>query len=306
MKKFLFLVILFTNNAFIYADYHKFIEENKVWYVYYSAHPKSEYSCFYKYYFQGDSTINDIICKILCRNKYEGVVSFEYSHVTSLGKTEVVSLMREDTLNEKVNLRLIPDTFKRNNFTIFDFKLSVKDTFKHQMKISNLYNEYDIIVDSVNNIKLLNGQQVKRIHFLFDNYNSHIESIGNDDFFNWFNPIPALGTPIIFCVKKDGVNIFGEYCDIADAINKQVSIKNLKQSNLKIYPSLVNDYLTIENKDNHSLSMKIYSLEGKEMLMIKNLGRSETINVHALPKGFYIIKVENKGQTIQNEKIVKL
>ena len=73
---------------------------------------------------------------------------------------------------------------------------------------------------------------------------------------------------------------------------------------LKIYPNPSNDTLFIECEDFLSLTIKIYNMQGKEILSQNVEGKPE-INISHLPDGVYIVNAISKDKIIESIKIVK-
>lgn len=83
-------------------------------------------------------------------------------------------------------------------------------------------------------------------------------------------------------------------------INKATSSDQVKQSDFKIYPVPVTDYLFLSCKE-QNLSVEIADLSGKEMLNFENVDSRNGLQVQSLPKGFYYLtaKGNNINETVK-------
>jgi len=98
-----------------------------------------------------------------------------------------------------------------------------------------------------------------------------------------------------------------EYCELDGIIYfsyNDVGIDMLETAQLKIYPNPSNDTLFIECEDFLSLTIKIYNMQGKEILSQNVEGKTE-INISHLPDGVYIVNAISKDKIIESIKIVK-
>lgn len=81
-------------------------------------------------------------------------------------------------------------------------------------------------------------------------------------------------------------------------------IENIKTSGIKLYPNPVNDQLNFISSENIN-SISILNLTGQEVLQSKMNSASGQVNVSALPKGIYILKIFSTG-VVKTFKINKL
>ncbi|MBO4503429.1 MAG: T9SS type A sorting domain-containing protein [Bacteroidales bacterium] len=79
-----------------------------------------------------------------------------------------------------------------------------------------------------------------------------------------------------------------------------VGIQDIETPECKIYPNPASSYLKISSTENNQNQYQLFSYDGK-MLLDGSCGNDESIDIQALPKGLYLIKVN--GRTF---KITKL
>jgi hypothetical protein len=86
--------------------------------------------------------------------------------------------------------------------------------------------------------------------------------------------------------------------------NRYLSISEVENKQLIIYPNPASNILNLEHSTNISISrIRIYDFQGRQVLNItKNLSQ---INIENLKPGIYFISVENNENEIQNIKFVK-
>ena len=104
------------------------------------------------------------------------------------------------------------------------------------------------------------------------------------------------------CVISSG---FGQTEDYTMNVSSNpTGIENIKTSGIKLYPNPVNDQLNFISSENIN-SISILNLTGQEVLQSKINTTSGQVNVSALPKGIYILKIFSTG-VVKTFKINKL
>ena len=82
------------------------------------------------------------------------------------------------------------------------------------------------------------------------------------------------------------------------------STKDDENTRIKIYPTLVNDYITIEFEDDIvDSAVKVYGMDGSMMLSSRLYSR---LSLGVLSKGMYIVVVQTRDNKCYHQKIVKL
>ncbi len=251
MKRFILFSIALFGFSQIYSQ--TLVRENNHWSgLIEAAWPIGEYS-FHFQKLQGDTVFQNKTYKKLLGTSDTLQVKWDYE-----------GAMREDTPG-KVYFRAAGSF---SDHLIYDFNIVVNDTF------TGFYyeNEYKMIVDSIVQIQLLNGEWRKQYYFTgisgFYGYENWIEEIGSDNgltnsgvFFSITDYYPSLN-----CFTENGVvkvynnSFFSCYSivGISEAPNQQSST---------IIPNPVQEYATIELLGNKvpGLKAKIYSSTGLEL-----------------------------------------
>jgi photosystem II stability/assembly factor-like uncharacterized protein len=82
-----------------------------------------------------------------------------------------------------------------------------------------------------------------------------------------------------------------------------VGVNSIEENTIltAVYPNPVNSVLTIESKEQVK-SLRVISLDGKEMLHVKN---AKTINVEQLAKGIYTLEITFEGNSVSRKEFVK-
>ncbi|WP_312556219.1 T9SS type A sorting domain-containing protein [Empedobacter brevis] len=84
----------------------------------------------------------------------------------------------------------------------------------------------------------------------------------------------------------------------SNEINQQINIK----SYYTIYPNPSSDYFKIRAKNNDNLSIIIFDISGKKIKTV-NVKTESEIKINHLPKGIYIIHIDN-GKQKENKKLI--
>lgn len=78
-----------------------------------------------------------------------------------------------------------------------------------------------------------------------------------------------------------------------------VSIDEIETPDFKIYPNPANNFIKISS-NRPEISYQIFTMDGR-LIMTGSCGNEENINISALSKGLYLIKVD--GQTFKISKL---
>jgi len=112
--------------------------------------------------------------------------------------------------------------------------------------------------------------------------------------------------------EKNGINIYmgtGSTTVYSISTIRKLIFKNASRINeltdnmlqIQLYPNPVNDQLFIRNINIPETYVKIYTLDGVEVRNEPISSMTNSINVSQLPKGFYLLKINN--QTLKFSKI---
>jgi len=85
------------------------------------------------------------------------------------------------------------------------------------------------------------------------------------------------------------------------------STASIQLEGITVYPNPAPEYLLIDNKKAlQNLRYALYSVDGKLMQSPQTLSkRNTTINIQALPKGNYILKISKDDKYFQNLSLIK-
>jgi len=235
----------------------------------------------YKYKFKGDTIINEkIFKKILVSSDSTGQV-WIYTN----------KCIREDS--GKVYI------YSQNNeHILYDFNLIKGDT----IKLLNMFGKSnDWVVDSVDSIEIL-GTFLKRITLKFHDYltDYRIEGIGSTLGVVYSGNFIYDYSTELLCAMQQNISIFNNpaynSCFIYTGINNQKRLK------VRIYPTIVQDYLKIE-AERYPLKIFIIDLFGSVFIKETIIYDKQLFCKH-LPSGLYFVKIQNENYYVF-EKFIK-
>jgi hypothetical protein len=245
--------------------YHPFLELNKNWtveVVYYMHIPPIIHQITYTYL--GDTVINSV----------------EYKNYGTI--------IREDTIQKRVYLWY--DGYPNDECLLYDFNAQAGDT----IEACNFF----LIIDSVSTIHLLNGE-IRNIFFYSGTITGeyYIEGIGSNEGFEFLSePIGEPGFDLM-CVKKDGIELFGDRCDQVIGLQELPCV----ESYVKLFPNPVSGYLNIECSEDIE-TFCIIDLMGRNLL--HGTVNSNKINLSHLLPGHYIIVFRNHDNIIVDSQAI--
>ncbi len=91
------------------------------------------------------------------------------------------------------------------------------------------------------------------------------------------------------------------FTNIVEMTNTDVTNPNLDE--IIIYPNPATSYFTVNGLEDVA-NVSVFNLNGK-VLFSTQLSNSETVAVDDLPKGFYILRINTKGGTVERKLIKK-
>lgn len=278
---------------------------------------------FYRYYFGSDTLLNDNLYRKLQR-QYQGYHDEEDSHgyiyrVWDAVGYEMFGYLKEDTLNEKVFLRLnsATDTIE---YLLYDFSLHEGDTLPISYNQPDVYlTNYVDVLDSV----LIGGQFRKRLRIScvdcadYDmQYVDLIEGIGST-----FGLVTVLAplfedNKSLICYSNNSIDtilawspLYGTGFDVCEFY--PVGIQDIADGELfSICPNPVNDQLNILNKNPEQLNgrINIYDFNFQNLFsesLLLQANENGKLNVHDLSAGLYLISIDT-GSKIYFKKFIKL
>lgn len=191
------------------------------------------------------------------------------------------SMSFENFSDEMINciyyLNGIPD-FKINN--IEDFNLLNSDSITFNITIDNPENKELSYSASYNNSLLISNMEV-------------LPGENENEFNLKLVPVSTRKGEIIITLKaydKENSLMTQELIYI-DLQADKTDINQINQTEFKIYPNPVNNYIYFSD-ENEVLSIRIIDLNGKEVKRSENINTSNGIQVQSLPKGNYLLEVK--------------
>jgi hypothetical protein len=78
-----------------------------------------------------------------------------------------------------------------------------------------------------------------------------------------------------------------------------VSVADLKEASFKVYPSIADNVIYIENGLKEATNYTIYSMTGKKVLSAQNITDNKSVNISSLQRGVYFVKPANKAEAFR-------
>lgn len=103
----------------------------------------------------------------------------------------------------------------------------------------------------------------------------------------------GINTPVYFCVDNIVVNL--------NPLN--TSVENLVD--LKVYPTLAVDIITVELQSVEPATLELVSLIGMPIKEIEFNGGKVDVNLNQIPNGYYLLRIQ-QGNAIGTKKFIKL
>jgi hypothetical protein len=199
------------------------------------------------------------------------------------------------------------------DFSLFyDFNAEIGKSWEVE-DWGNNYNDtsYTVNVFDTDTVEY-NGIALKRMMVYYGDstqfikFDTIVEKFGSLEKMFWFeNPVCDDSRDVgLRCYQDDEIGLFSFVSFACDAI-PTVEIENLEELIIEIYPTLFNNYISIELEQ--SSLCKIFSLTGEDHFQ-KNIseGKNE-VNLSHLKNGIYFIQLfDNKGHPLIVKKLVKI
>ncbi len=308
MKKVLFILVICLislSSKISYSQVNKSIlDTTKQWNVLHTYTGTQEFKKFTNLYrISSEDTIidNKAYLKLLKATNYDTSLAINW---------QANNWIREDS--NRVYIFTYSNTHSNGvdydfprEYILFDFNLSLNDTFHITYEVYELHPE-PLVVTLIDSIEIDN-QYFKRIFFneadpLYPQWGVYwIEGIGsNGDFINQ-NDDNLHSTWNLLCAYKNNNIIYDAgygYCYM------RLDTKEIEANNnqIKVYPTLIDKEINISS-DKYPISLSVIDLFGREVFR-KEIYNNITIDLDFLKKGTYILKLKHKD-TIINRKIIK-
>ena len=308
MKKILILFVFIIATQVAYSQtYHKLIRDSVYWdevKVNGSGNGCFGRDSIKRLFFESDTLIKGMqYSKVFYYNFISlHIDSFCPPYEISPIKYELNGVfVREDTIEKKVYIRNFGiDTLEH---LIFDFSLQLGDSLSIDFEwCCNFF-----LVTSIDSVQLLNGEYRKRFNLLelqvgLETY--IIEGIGSVH-----GLVHGIFMHLVYgyytiCVKEHDTPLFSPQFGDCDVYFTGTNV--VAKSKLRVYPSIFNDYIRIENCEEECL-VSIINIESKVVKEVLIDNAHTVVPTSNLPTGMYLIRVHNfKGDIVYVGKFIKL
>lgn len=208
------------------------------------------------------------------------------------------AIIREDTLERKVYI--YDENSTPHDQLLYDFSLEIGDTlFSSYLGLGAL-----LVLDTIENVMLLNGEIRKKFTFDCNNQGEcfYVEGIGGC--YGLLNPI-VMGLGFgwdLFCVKENDDPLWSYECDYYF-----VGIEDYCSLMIRISPNPVTSILTVSvTPRSGQISILLIDLVGR-LKSVSHFTPNQDkalINVSTMKPGIYLLKIADGEMVIGVEKVV--
>jgi len=288
---------MLTSIAFS-QGYHKLIRTNTYWDEYTIILPEICYSYANRVFFTNqDTVINGLTYKI---SKTQQILQVNPGPFCPPFIIDTVAytgaLLREDTMAKRVYINSV-ETGGTDEL-LYDFSLHQGDTLK-----SNYLGGGDIIIiDTVEDLLLNNGETRKTFLVKSNLYVSYTEGIGSS--FGLYAPIPIIFCECnggYFCVQESSVSLLGYQCDYP-----YVGHDEIKDSQVSLYPNPANDVINVFIPQALvDAEFILISLQGEQVFLHYLSSMTNSISISDVIPGVYFYQIKS-DRLIQTGKLTIL
>lgn len=313
MKKLLLFVILvfsgFTTTA---QEYHPLIEDDKVWLeAFYIGANECAYEEVYQLRFGGDTLIAGNTYRKILKRSFDQVNPGPYCPPFEAQDGEFMVedvFMREDTAAQQVLIWHVDN----NNYPegqeilLYDFNLEIGDTVPPgDIAPSDYSIGNGVIVDTVMNYTLLNGEDRQQFAFFTIDQGSYTEGIGG--MYGLYRPhYPALsGWGSIMCIKQNGNFIYSQPGSLTQC-NWMTAVDDIPVSSISLYPNPNNGLFKIDidvPSASGTMGLMIFNAMGQSVYADRVVAGMNTIEA-SLQRGLYHWQLYSEDKPVQAGKIV--
>ncbi len=238
-----------------------------------------------------DTSVNDNIYKKIEVYFYNNIVDTEY--------LRQYILLREDTTTGKVWFRCIGDDrleyeigIKDTDFLIMDMSMEIGDSILLFL-VGRRYS-YSILLDwfFVSAIDTINNFKTIHLHDKDNDEVEFIEGIGGSNLFDAIEPWHYYSA--LVCCHKDGELVYHKappYHSDENCIIPHVGIENSAiESSVFVYPNpATNEAMVLSSFGINEV--EVFDMAGSCVLRQEASGLSAKLDVKALPRGTYIVRI---------------
>ena len=73
---------------------------------------------------------------------------------------------------------------------------------------------------------------------------------------------------------------------------------------MKVYPTVVNDFLVIDNGGQETIEASLTSVTGQELIVVNNLVHNTQVDLSELSTGVYVLRLDIAGE-VHSVRVVK-
>ncbi len=194
-----------------------------------------------------------------------------------------------------------------DDIVLYDFNLDIGDTFALPVILSGSpfweINFEESIVEAIDSTELNDGSLRKRYHFSFDNIFDTCHGYGEWTFIDGIGSNIHPAYVLFYCFE------FGLELDCFSYQSQELhgnclysSTFETSLSPIEIFPNPVSDELYVKDLKNEILSLKLFDINGHQVLLEKN---GDYMNLSDLPDGIYFLKVQLNDGSFDIKKIMK-
>ncbi len=224
----------------------------------------------------------------------------------------IIGLIRDDDNHKKIYFK--SQYYGALEFLLYDFSLKKDSTFELTIHyiINDKASSITWLREKVTSVDSVEMNGAKRLRIRFAN-KTNVWSVNEQsvtDTLDWIEGVGAnLGlidyyyTPYnsFLCFSEGNQFIYknpiGLNCDYAV---EGLGISTITTSELTIFPNPAKDIVTIQNNQPMD-NIKLYSLDGAELMHFSNLDAKYQLNLRPLKRGVYIINVDGQLRKIVKE-----
>lgn len=219
---------------------------------------------------------------------------YTYKGDTAIGATEYQkfgngAILREDTIEKQVYLFTGDE-----ECLLYDFAASPGDT-------ADLCEGIRIVIDSITQFTTADGLLRKKFHVSGDdaiNLEYYIEGIGTNLGFVEISEVIGPPNLDLMCVKKAGLEIYGDRCEEVVAVFHHGQPKN----SIHVYPNPTHGMVMVESAI-PGLRVQVVDVNGK--LVLEGLQKANEFQVSRLDPGLYFLLLyDEKGQCVGNKRFM--
>lgn len=299
MKKVLILFICICFSELILAQkYYPFPTSNVVWR---ENHFLAAYGYFadtdnYQKFMQGDTIIGDHLYHKIYQSGY--VESYSYQSGSTKRRyydDKYLYSIREDSA-KRIYL------FSSNKeFLVYDFNLNLGDTLPAMYAFPK---DYKFVVGEIDSVLVLDSYHKRYRMGSYGTYGSFdlIEGMGSTFGLAKGYSIYPNNMTTLLSFKQDGKSAYpnGVECNLIPTGIDELNLQN----EIQIFPNPSTGIINISNLPDRPLKLQLFNMLGKLVYETQIQAINYSLNLDFMPRGIYLLKVNDKNKSIVFEKVI--